>query len=750
MNIEPTREIKKQLNQIKLFNFSDIQLSAEQISILTLNCKFCPALPRDHAKDQLEVAQFCRKLRLAYHFRKNQQDSQIHDDSICSPKSSFSPPNMQSFFLDKIIDYMELPSHHQHTQEPSPLSKDYSAIRNVNYLLRRNAATMVKADKGGALIILRDRDYLDLVNVHLSDSSTYLQLASDSDSDVIVKISNYVKDYEDELTASEKLYLLNHKCTASSFYVLPKLHKSTEINRLIDTSSSGYLQCPFPTDLKSRPIVASSNAPTSQLSHLIDIIIKPLLTKVKSHIKDSFNFLNKIDRTTSSDDILVSIDAVSLYTSIPNELGYEAIAYWVNTRDTTDRFSASFIINGLRLILENNTFRYKNSFYRQIAGVAMGTKMAPTYAILTLGYLEVKLYDQCRTHFGDSKSDYIINNLFRFIDDIFIKWPFGKELLDIFFNTLNSLNSSMKFEISTDATSMPFLDILLYKEGNRMKTDIYHKPTDSFNYLPFNSHHPRHVIRNIPYCLSRRIKTIVSDTQVQQKRLQELAMRLQSLHYPKPLINDAINKTYSTPQASQPQPEDYPLTYVSTFNRERSANTCSKMYEIIQNHPTYSHVFNKPIVRSYIQPTTLLKLCTQRRPRIAKCGRARCKTCPILITTSNITSENGKLIEPNSSMTCTSSNIIYFMKCGSCTRSYIGESKLCLSLRTNLHRNHIKNPESAILKVSKHIHSCSPNGAFFIFPIYQLKTLTSEYVRRRLEAYFITLYSPSLNASDGP
>ena len=36
-----------------------------------------------------------------------------------------------------------------------------------------------------------------------------------------------------------------------------------------------------------------------------------------------------------------------------------------------------------------------------------------------------------------------------------------------------------------------FLDILIKKEDNHIITDIYHKPTDTKQYLPFKSCHPR-------------------------------------------------------------------------------------------------------------------------------------------------------------------------------------------------------------------------------------------------------------------
>ena len=53
-----------------------------------------------------------------------------------------------------------------------------------------------------------------------------------------------------------------------------------------------------------------------------------------------------------------------------------------------DRFPKSFIINGLKIVLENNIFAFNGLFYKQIKGTAMGTKVAPTYASLDIGYME--------------------------------------------------------------------------------------------------------------------------------------------------------------------------------------------------------------------------------------------------------------------------------------------------------------------------------------------------------------------------
>ena len=48
--------------------------------------------------------------------------------------------------------------------------------------------------------------------------------------------------------------------------------------------------------------------------------------------------------------------------------------------------------------------------------------------------------------------------------------------------------------------------------------------------------------RNIPYCLARRIATIISDNTRRTKRFAELTFDLKKCGYPEELIKDAINK----------------------------------------------------------------------------------------------------------------------------------------------------------------------------------------------------------------
>jgi hypothetical protein len=72
----------------------------------------------------------------------------------------------------------------------------------------------------------------------------------------------------------------------------------------------------------------------------------------------------------------------------------------------------------------------------------MGTKMAPTYATLVLGYLEHILYEQLLNCYGQEFASYVRQNWKRFLDDCFIIWN-SDIPVEIFHTELNSLNDQI-------------------------------------------------------------------------------------------------------------------------------------------------------------------------------------------------------------------------------------------------------------------------------------------------------------------
>ena len=208
------------------------------------------------------------------------------------------------------------------------------------------------------------------------------------------------------------------------------------------------------------------------------MILKPLAFQVKSYVKDSFHFLEMLPKSIDFDSTFVTFDVTSSYTNIPKELGLEALSFWIDRFPeslTESRFTKEFVIAGFEMVLTFNYFMFDGKWYLKIRGVTMGTKVAVILAILTVGYLEIKLYTILPNYFSTEYTKYIIEHWKRFIDDCFITWE-KNENFDLFEEILNNLHPSIKLTKDTDDDRIPFLDLLVIKtaEGN-IETDIFYK-----------------------------------------------------------------------------------------------------------------------------------------------------------------------------------------------------------------------------------------------------------------------------------
>ena len=87
------------------------------------------------------------------------------------------------------------------------------------------------------------------------------------------------------------------------------------------------------------------------------------------------------------------MDMLSLYTVIPNSEGLLALKYFFDQR-TVKEPSSETLLRLAELVLTLNCFSFAGNYYKQINGVAMGTKMGPTYANLFVGYVEHQFFNQ--------------------------------------------------------------------------------------------------------------------------------------------------------------------------------------------------------------------------------------------------------------------------------------------------------------------------------------------------------------------
>ena len=241
-------------------------------------------------------------------------------------------------------------------------------------------------------------------------------------------------------------------------------------------------------------LFSSKKYSTERLSYFVDYHLQPSVDKLPSFVKDTNDFLNKLLTigNFSANSLLVTLDVSSLYyTNIPHNEGINACERFLRT-SSHKTIPTSTLCDVIRMILTMNNFSFNDNNYLQIHGTAMGTKMAPSYANLFLGFFEANAL---------KNAPFQPHTWLRYIDDIFMIWTEGLDNLKIFIDYLNNIHSTIKFTSSHSFTNVPFLDVnvSLTNDGN-ISTDLYTKPTDKHQHLLYSSCHPLHTKKDCATC----------------------------------------------------------------------------------------------------------------------------------------------------------------------------------------------------------------------------------------------------------
>ena len=124
------------------------------------------------------------------------------------------------------------------------------------------------------------------------------------------------KKYKNLLTENEYKTLTQKTYKISNFYMLPKLHKSKELNDIIMAKNSEYINVDKNLTIEGRPILAGPCYHNIVVSQIVHVIMEPTLSFIKHILKDPFDFIDRIDSQCTVNTILSTCDIKLLYTNI--------------------------------------------------------------------------------------------------------------------------------------------------------------------------------------------------------------------------------------------------------------------------------------------------------------------------------------------------------------------------------------------------------------------------------------------------
>ena len=568
----------------------------------------------------------------------------------------------------------------------SDLIKNYSEINikpnitytQLNYFMKfqkEKSFKVINCDKNVGNAILSNELYKNSALDFLEKDINFSRLAEDPLNATINSIIIDITNLRDNGHISDKLKrcLLSNISDSKlgSFRLLAKLHKPK---------------------FSWRPIVNCKNHPNSKLCLILDLLLKPIVMKTETYIKDSQNLIQKIkDVIFEKKPYLYSLDIVSLYTSIRKDHATQIITEFINEIGLNSFHLDIVAVNQLlKILFSTNVFKFEESFYRQEEGFPMGCICGPSAATIFVYILERRW---CRI---EKPLVY-----FRFIDDTFMALE----------NQLN-LREFQEYFIYLEFTEstgdvINFLDLNISYDcvTNKLKFSVYIKPTNSFNYLRKSSDHPVHVFKGIPNNLFIRNKKICTDysdyiaiSRLHINRLIKLGHNRTSLiKLCKSIGNLDRNSLlpYKENKNTFFSSELKNILFFDTFNFNLNIRKIvySRFKEAFNNYNyKLNYIYkNKCNINNAFVHNKKINIFTKHRTK--KCLENNCKVCKYIYANYyfKLDKYSNVKFKLMNNATCNSRNIIYIIICSRCSLFYVGESSKSLKERTSQHINHILN-----------------------------------------------------------
>uniref|UniRef100_A0A5S6QSY2 Reverse transcriptase domain-containing protein n=1 Tax=Trichuris muris TaxID=70415 RepID=A0A5S6QSY2_TRIMR len=403
-------------------------------------------------------------------------------------------------------------------------------FRVLKQLKREQSIITTKADKGN-VVVLMDRQAYNVKVTELLNTGTYSAITKDPTETVRKTLIGKVADLYEETNEEKMINITKWLRYTTNFaspelFCLPKIHKE---------------------DVPLRPVIASGQCVTSYLCRYLTTILKPLTGHRRSHAENSLSFATEIKQIELQDsDILVSYDVTDLFTSIPLDLTYQIISELLSndvSLNERTKLNPYHITKLVKFCMEDgNYFHWKGSFYSQKRGAPMGSSLSPIIAEIFMEHLE-------EVAFPTGFQNFHLKAFKRYVDDVFTIVEEGKDR-----DLLEHLNSLFLDKIlftmeKETGGQLPFLDLLVMREENRMTTKVYRKPTHSGRYLNFLSNHPLNVKVGIITGMVDRAVNLCSREYFNEE-LDHIRRTLQQNDFPKRLADIYIGRRLNNPRGN--------------------------------------------------------------------------------------------------------------------------------------------------------------------------------------------------------
>ena len=578
---------------------------------------------------------------------KKQPSADIITGLECA--AHFLPQDKKEEFRFEIRQALDKPS--RPTQN---LTRDQ--LKALKDLKKDDTIVILPADKGKAVVLLDSLEYHNKINELVSDNSKFQKIKSKNP---ITKIEKELKQMIKKVGLEKEVMIKEH-CKPPHIYGLPKVHKE---------------------GVPLRPVVSCIGSSVHPLAKYLAKILNPLQNRIPSNIKNSMDFITKIKDLDIADNTrLVSLDVVSLFTSVPVQPALEVLREALtndNTLQERTKLTVDQILELTSLCVNNTVFTYKDTFYKQTEGMAMGSPLSPIICNVYMDRLEKDAIES-----SPKKPTLWL----RYVDDTFLLWDHSSQELGMFLEHMNIQKQQIKFTMEIEVEGrLPFLDVLVTRSGSSLVTAVYRKPTHTDQYLHFKSNHPRSTKLGILKSMFLRADRICSNENIRGNEKEHIKKAFEKNGYPRSCFNTTLRK----PRGQ--------MVSTSTAIVPYSGALTDKLRRICGKYSIKLVAHSKDTIRTRL---------------------------------SNVAPIRNKDLKQD---------VVYNIPL-SCQKVYIGETGRCLKTRMAEHRNALRNASFGRSGVADHCVQCGCIPNFEETKI--VATVNNTYKRRIRESIEMTLLGP--------
>ena len=175
-------------------------------------------------------------------------------------------------------------------------------------------------------------------------------------------------------------------------------------------------------------------------------------------------------------------------------------------------------------------------FYKQIRGGPMGSECTQVLADVYMRQWERQFKEQ-----QDKEGELY----FRFRDDIFLTTRKTKEEMNRTLMELGKVDKNIGLTFET-GEHVDYLDVRVAVETQSYRTKVFRKLAAQPYILPFNSSHPPHVMKNIPFSALLRATRICSHREDLASEIEKVRITLLLNKYPPNFIDRHFKRFFET------------------------------------------------------------------------------------------------------------------------------------------------------------------------------------------------------------